>query len=445
MINIKTNSSGQITFNKIFIFWAPLAATWFMIAFEMFIVAAIIARLPDPKYNLAAYGVAFPMAWIFEAPILMITSAVTAFVKNLEKFKKLFNFTMYLNGIVTIIMAICMISPIFYFISTRLMDLPQDIARMAHISLIILLPWPAAIGYRRFYQGILIINNRTRLVAFGTFLRIISLVGTALLLARFTELKGVYVGMFAMTVAVLVEAALCRIMAHKNVKEIHDKNTPFNNKMETTYKSIFKFYYPLVLTSILSLGSFPLITFFLGHSRSAIDSLAVFPVISSLAFFFGSICISYLEAVIALLQKNIDDFYNLRNFAFILGISLTILLTLVTCIPVLSHFWFHHISGLSDALTAFAFFPAIFISFAPGLAMIRTFQRAILVFKGNTSPITGATVAEIVSIVIIMTLSIYVFDIIGALAATIALFFGRLSANLYLVKPYKQVKKEVLN
>ena len=61
-----------LTVKKIFIFWIPLAATWQMMAAEGPFLAAIIARLADPKYNLAAYGVAFSFAVLVEAPIIMI-------------------------------------------------------------------------------------------------------------------------------------------------------------------------------------------------------------------------------------------------------------------------------------------------------------------------------------------------------------------------------------
>ena len=49
-----TLSAGYITR-----FWSPLAATWVMMAAEGPLIAATIARLPDPKLNLAAHGVAF--------------------------------------------------------------------------------------------------------------------------------------------------------------------------------------------------------------------------------------------------------------------------------------------------------------------------------------------------------------------------------------------------
>ena len=57
-------------------FWLPLEATWLMMAAEGPFLAAVIARLPVPKENLAAFAVASALAWIVESPI--ITTKQTA-------------------------------------------------------------------------------------------------------------------------------------------------------------------------------------------------------------------------------------------------------------------------------------------------------------------------------------------------------------------------------
>ena len=84
--------SPEISQKKIFKFWYPLAATWLMMAFEGPFLAAIIARLPEAKYNLAAYGVAYSFALLSEAPVIMMMAASTALVKNSQSYFKLRNF-----------------------------------------------------------------------------------------------------------------------------------------------------------------------------------------------------------------------------------------------------------------------------------------------------------------------------------------------------------------
>ena len=150
------NGASTITLRRIVVFWIPLAATWLMMAMEGPFLAAVIARLADPAYNLAAYGVAFSIALVVEAPIIMIMSAATALVRDRQSYLAMRNFTHTLNAAITVAMAVALIPPVFDTIALTLLDLPGEVARIAHVATAILLPWPGAIGFRRFYQGVLI-------------------------------------------------------------------------------------------------------------------------------------------------------------------------------------------------------------------------------------------------------------------------------------------------
>lgn len=432
----------SLTYKKIFFFWIPLAATWLMMATEGPFLAAIIARLADPKFNLAAYGVAFSFAVFIEAPIIMIMSASTALAKDRDSYIKLRNFTFVLNGITTLVLIIFIIPPVFYFITQRLIGLPENVAKLTHHAFIFLLPWPGAIGYRRFYQGILIRSNLTRRVAYGTIIRLTAIVMTSLTCYLFFDLNGAIVGTLSLAVAVSAEAVISRIMAHTSVRRLSLKEREPERSEETpiNYRHITKFYYPLALTSILSIGVYPIVTFFMGQSRMPIESLAVLPVINSLVFIFRSMGLSFQEVGIALLGKNNQTFKPLRNFAFGLGIVLVCLLSLITLTP-FSYIWFHKISGLSTELTIFARFPAQIATLLPGLTVLISLQRSLLINNKKTTPITIATSIEVISIIIILLITITVFNLIGAIAAAAALVTGRLLANGYLVWPCLKVLK----
>ena len=432
----------SFTYKKIFFFWIPLSATWLMMATEGPFLAAIIARLANPKFNLAAYGVAFSFAVFIEAPVIMMMSASTALAKDRDSYIKLRNFTFVLSGITTLTLLTFIIPPIFYFITQRLLGLPENVAKLTHQAFIVLIPWPGAIGYRRFYQGILIRSNLTRRVAYGTIIRLMAIVMTSLTCYLFFDLNGAIIGTLSLAVAVSAEAVTSRIMAHTSVKRLLLKERESERSEETpiSYRYITKFYYPLALTSILSIGVHPMVTFFMGQSRMPIESLAVLPVILSLVFIFRSIGLSFQEVGIALLEKNNKAFKPLRNFAFGLGIVLVCLLSLITLTP-FSNIWFHKISGLSSGLAIFAKFPAQIATLLPGLTVLISLQRALLINNKKTKPITIASSIEVIGIFIILFVTIVAFDLIGAIAAIAALVVGRLFANGYLVWPCLKVLK----
>ena len=149
-------ADSPVTYGRIFRLWVPLAATWLMISVEGTFLAAVIARLDEPTFNLAAFGVAFAFALIVEAPIIMILNAATALVRDYESFRKLRNFSYTLNLLITLLMLLVLWRPVFSWLSEDVLALPGPVAALTHRALVLLLPWPAAIGYRRFYQGILI-------------------------------------------------------------------------------------------------------------------------------------------------------------------------------------------------------------------------------------------------------------------------------------------------
>jgi len=423
--------SNLVTKKKILLFWLPLAATWLMMAFEGPFLAAIIARLVDPKYNLAAWGVAFSFALIIEAPIIMIMSASTALVENRHSFIKLRNFTYFINTTITLIMIILLIPKIFYFITMTLIGLPEPVAHLTHLATIILIPWPGAIGYRRFYQGILIRNNLTRRVAYGTVIRLTSITTSAFLLYVYSDFPGVVVAAIALSVGVLVEAVTSRIMVYKTIHSLHGESP---NYKPLTYRQIITFYYPLALTSSLALGVHPLVTFFVGHSLMALESLAVLPVINSLVFIFRAIGLSYQEVCIALIGKKGEFYPVVKEFATILSISVVVILGIIAFTP-LALFWFETISGLAPDLAEFSIIPLQIMVLMPGLSVILSFQRAIQVASRKTASLTLATSLEVTGIIAVLFLMTFYLNTVGAIAATTAFIIGRLAANIYLVKP----------
>ena len=433
---------ADLTYKKIFIFWIPLAATWIMMATEGPFLAAVIARLANPKYNLAAYGVAFAFAVLIEAPIIMIMSAATALVKDKDSYIKLRNFTYTLNGIITVIMVIFLIPSIFFFITQNLIGLPGNVARIAHHASIIMLPWPCAIGFRRFFQGILIRSDLTRRVAYGTLARLLTMAGVSLFLYRFFKGEGALVGATALSLAVTMEAIATRFMAKKAVRDLLQQQKALVLEKTLSYRYITKFYYPLALTSVLALGVLPIVTFFLGHSRMPLESLAVFPVINSLVFIFRSFGLSYQEVGIALMGENNEGFVRLRNFAVMLGTIVTATFFLIAFTP-LSSIWFHKVSGLSPELSQFAIIPTCILSFMPALTMFIAFGRAIMVSHQKTTPITIATAIEVTMIMGILFFTIQGLDMIGAIGAAISILAGRLIADVYLIFPcYQALKKK---
>ena len=101
------------------------------------------------------------------------------------------------------------------------------------------------------------------------------------------------------------------------------------------------FYFPLVMTSLLSLLANPIGSAALSRMPLALESLAVWPVITGLIFILRSLGIAYNEVVVALLDE-CGAYPYLKRFADLLAATTTILLLVVTATPV-SRLWFEGI------------------------------------------------------------------------------------------------------
>lgn len=433
---MKKISTEALTTGKIMRFWTPLAATWLMMATEGPFIAAIIARMPEPKFNLAAYGVAFSFALIVESPIIMMMTASTALVKDQHSFQKLFRYTLFLNISITALMIIGLTPSIFNFVTEILIGLPPHIAKLTRTAAILLLPWPAAIGFRRFYQGILITHNKTRRVAFSTIFRLVSMAITAFLLFRGHRLSGAAVGAIALSTGVVLESIVVRIITAPYIRNLK-KEHKVSIKSPLNYRFISVFYYPLAITSILALGVQPLVTFFMGHSRFPLESLAVLPVVTSLVFVFRSMGLSFQEVAIVLMGENREGYAPLKRFTIILATSTTLLLGIIAFTPAV-HVWFRQISGLSEQLANFAVLPTRILVLMPALSVLISWQRANLVHIRQTAPITWATVIEISGIVLALFIAIRYLNVVGAVAAAAAFLIGRLAGNTWLAAPHSK-------
>lgn len=429
------NHLENLSWQKLARFWAPLFATWLMMSAEGPLLAALIARIAEPKANLAAWGVAYAIAIIVEAPIIMILSASTALVKDRSSYLKLRNFTAVINLALTAAMGILLFTPLFHFLIYRAIGLPEKVGSLTFEALIILVPWPAAIGFRRFYQGVIIRAGETVRVTYGTIFRFVSMSLTGTSLFLLTDLPGVQVGAFGLSCGVIMEALFTRLMAKGTIKSLlQTASLEGGGSKGLTYRQIARFYYPLALTSTVSLAVHPAITFFVGRARFPLESLATIPVINGLSFIFRSIGLSYQEVAIALMGDRAENFRLVWRFALFLSIAASLGFGMIAFTP-LGQLWFEGASGLSPQLSAFALLPTRVIVLLPALSVLLSFQRALLVKGQTTGPITAATILEVSTILALLFFLIFGLDFVGVTAAMVAVMLGRVVSNGYLIMP----------
>lgn len=401
--------------------WWPLAASWLLMAVELPMVSAIVARLPTPELSLAAWGgVVFPISLLIESPIIMLLAASTALSRNEENFRKVRRFMMWAGGALTLLHIAVAFTPLYDVVVGGILGAPVEIRGPARIGLQLMTPWTWSIAYRRFHQGLLIRFDHSDAVGVGTAIRLTAdatvLVGGLLI----GTIPGVVVAGVAVASGVIAEAVYAGYRARPVIREELPQTDPPDEPL--TLPDFLSFYTPLALTSLLTLLMQPLGSAALSRMPNALASLAVWPVITGLAFMARSSGMAFNEVVIALLDER-GSARNLWRFTLILAGATSSLLLLIAATP-LGRFWFGVVSGLPPHLTELAVEALWYTLPLPALVVFHSWYQGALVNSRKTRGVTEAVALELLFSAVVLAGGVLTQSVTGLIVAWLAFDAG---------------------
>jgi len=373
--------------------WWPLAASWLLMGVELPMVGAIVARLADPEIHLAAYGgVVFPIALVIEAPIIMLLTASTQLCRDAASYAGLRRFMMRANVALTLLHVLVAFTPLYDVTVVRIMNVPPDVVEPARIGLMIMTPWTAAIGYRRFQQGVLIRFGFSGAVWYGTAIRLA--VNATTLVVGFVHggLAGIVVATTAVSAGVLADAVYAGIRVRPVVREHLSRVDPGHKPL--VGRAFVNFYVPLAMTPLIALVVQPVGAAAISRMPEALASLAVWPVMSGLVFIFQTFGMAFSEVVVALFDEP-GARRVLWRFTLLLTFVSTVLLLAVALTP-LAALWFGEVSGLSPELTVMAASTVWITLPMPGSRALQSWYQGVLVGAQRTGPITESVLVFLV-------------------------------------------------
>jgi len=330
-----TQAAGDpLPLGRIFALWMPLAASWALMTVEYPIIQAAIARLPDAEVMLAAASLVIGLEITIESPVIMLLATTTALARGPDSYRVLRRFTWHLNvGCTAVAALVAFVDPVFDAVVPGLLAIPEHIASEARPALAIMTLWSAAIGWRRFNQGVLIRAGRTRLVGAGTLVRLAFAGGTAIGLGIAGTVSGVVLGAWAWMAGVAAEALFSEWAVRGTVRERYGPDAP-PEEQPLSYGEIARYHAPLAATSLLALLAMPLLQAGLARMPERDENLAAWPVVFAVLLLFRSPGFALPEAVIALLTRS-DRVEPLRRFSLLLAAATIAGLTLFVVGPLL--------------------------------------------------------------------------------------------------------------
>jgi hypothetical protein len=396
---------------------------------ELPALSAVIARLDQPEVNLAAYGgVVFPLALIIESPIIMLLAASTALSKDWNSFNLIRRYMMAAGAILTVLHIIIAFTPLCYIVIGGILGVPKEIVEPARIGMMIMTPWTWSIAYRRFHQGVLIRFGHSKAVGQGTMVRLGA--DLILLVAGYLvgTIPGVVLGTIAVASGVVSEAIYVGWITRPVLKYELMPAPPIEKPL--TWRAFGTFYIPLMMTSLLMLLANPIGSAAISRMPKALDSLAVWSVVTGLVFILRSLGIAYNEVVVALLEET-GSFTNLKRFAEILSGISTLVLLLVTATP-LSTLWFAKITALSPELAELARTSLWFAIPLPALSVMQSWYQGAILHNRRTSGITESVAIYLVTSIAILGLGVWWRKVTGLYVGLSALTISVLVQTIWL-------------
>jgi hypothetical protein len=281
-------------------------------------------------------------------------------------------------------------TPLFALLAGRLMGVPQDLVTPARIAFLIMTPWHASVGYRRLWQGVLVRHGRPGLVATTTLLRLVVVVLVSGLALALSTLPGATVGAIAVVAGMITAAATTRLLASPVLRAMPAR---VEGEPPLTGQDFARFYAPLILTSLITVVSRPLATAALARLPLAVDSLAVWPVVSSWIFLLQGPALAVQETTVAL-YDGAETGRALRRFVTAVGAGLAAAGGILA-LPGPSSFCFRVLFGLPAELASLCGAPfAIMVPTLPLIAVV-SYCRGVLVRRRATRDIPVAVAVNV--------------------------------------------------
>ncbi len=397
-------------------------------------IQGVIARKPDSETQLAAFGLIFSLQVLIETPVIMLLATSNALSRNRQAYRVLWRFMMGINVFVTVLALLMAFTPLLDFYLGNLLNIPEHIIEATRPGMQIMVLWSAFIGYRRFHQGILIRNDNTHAVGYGTIIRIVVSGGVAIGLGAVTQIAGAVIGALALILAVLAEAIYTYVVSLPYVKRLLE--TPLNDKIKSlTYRDAFKFHMPLAATSAITLLIRPFIERGLAEMPDATQALAAWPIVFSIMLVMRSGGMAYQEVVISLNQS--QEHHNiLRGFTLRLGFGLSIFMALFAFTPMIA-FYNNVILDVPENLRELVIVGSQAGILIPLLTTLQSYMRALLMLTDKTSPIYQAMIVGFVITIIVVWGGISL-GLHGILAASLGLTVGQIVELLLLYVSYQR-------
>jgi hypothetical protein len=357
------------------------------------LIASTLAHMPDTRPNLAAAGVAKAVAACFESPILMLLHTSTALSASAASREALWRFMLVAITVLTAGLTLVVMPAVFGTIAGAL-GVHGVAAERTRTVLLLLVLWPAAIGWRRYFQGQLIRAGRSAAVAHAGLGRL-AVVATVLAIGWGAHAPGHVLAGSALAAGVLSEAAIVTWAAWREARgrlPSHAAHTATKEaavpELPTDVAGVWRFYWPLANAMLVVWGGRLLLVALVARAIDGPIALAAWSAAWGLVLLTANA--TRMVQQVILRQRGRASDWLLMTFALSVGLACSAVLLALAATPP-GRWLLGAYVGHDAALTA-GVLPVVGLCVAvPLVVAMQNAVQGFLIGQGRTGRVNVAT------------------------------------------------------
>lgn len=361
--------------------------------------SSTIAGLPESARQLRAWGLTMQLSLCIESPVIMLLASSLAFVHSAETFLVTRKLTVILCWYCTILTFLAGWTPLLDLVAHGCLGFPMETVEASRLPMRIMLFWSAAIGWRRFLQGILIHQGQSQRLVHGTLLRLASIFLTTVSMARFSSLGGASIAATAIMVGVLIESVYVTVVSRPAVHTVTASQC--GSEPKALMRKLIRFHTPLAATSLLGLIVQPVVSQYLADRPGSYISLAVWPVLFGIVLELRGWGISVQELAVGRLKHKRSTEKGIWKFSLFIGLLTSAVVALICVVPALMHGieMVLNLDGRNSDIRAALENALPWCIALPLSTSLLSAHRGILAYKGQSGLVSAGMLVSVVTLI----------------------------------------------
>jgi Na+-driven multidrug efflux pump len=417
------HAHSALTVRTAVIFFLPLILTTELHQLSHALVHGFLARLGDPTTTLAAFSVAFSFNTTFSGIISVGTQAGISYITDKRSFWRVTRFYFFISLVPFCLIEAVALTPLGDWLFGSMMGTSAEVTRLAKAASAVMGIWIFPNQARNIATALCMLHRRTMLISHATMLRIVSQALLLVVLPFWVE--GAVAGAASLVGCMTMEALYLYWVSRRFYAEL-----PASGGEQASYRQMWHFSWPLMVTTITENGVNFVINFFLGRLANPDLALAAFGVVNALKSLVASPLRNLMQTAQALVH-NRADMQVILKFAHRLTLVYALLVGFMFYTP-MREVILNGVMGLPAKLSSYA---------TPGVQMVMlvvivwgysSLFRGLLAAMRKTQIIAGSAMIRLLVVIAVGSVTVIAPHVNGAAVGVAAIGSAFLAEALIL-------------